>query len=261
MSYSPTKDELKEFFFEKYGDPKTTGWSPRRRFKFGYYSAGDRYEKTVEKLIQSGTAWVDVGGGHSLFPNNTDLSEILSSRCKRLVAVDPSHTVRDNPYCHDFVEDYFENYNSDEKFDIATLRMVAEHVADPDALTRKLNQVIKEDGLVIIYTINMYSPVPIVTKLLPFSFHYPIKKVLWGGNSEDTFPVAYKMNTRQQLSDIFSRHGFVEDHFERLDDLSVFTNYRIPNFFELLLWKTLNIVGLNYPEHNLLAVYKKVKSI
>ena len=48
-----TEAELYELFEIKYGDPSTTGWSPRRRLKYGYYTPGDIYEATVRKYVNS----------------------------------------------------------------------------------------------------------------------------------------------------------------------------------------------------------------
>ena len=71
-----TESELYEIFEMRYGDPKTTGWSPRRRFKYGYCLPGEVYEATVRKLVNSDTKWIDVGGGGALFPDNIPLAEM-----------------------------------------------------------------------------------------------------------------------------------------------------------------------------------------
>ena len=152
----------------------------------------------------------------------------------------------------------FENYSSSKKFNLATFRMVAEHVDDPQAVLKKLNEIMEPNGLVVIYTINKYCPVPIVTKFTPFSIHFKIKKLIWDGEEADTFPVAYKMNTRKALDTLFTEHGFVEDNFQYADDLSVFLKFNFLSHMELLLWKALSTFNIRYPENNLIGIYRKI---
>lgn len=252
-----TDSELYELFEMKYGKPCEAGWSPKRRLKYGYYSPGDVYEATVKKCVNSETVWLDVGGGSAIFPYNTALSKQLAEACTKLVAVDPSENVLDNPYAHEKVMALFEDYQTDDKFDLATFRMVAEHITDPDSIVLKLRELLKPNGIVVIYTINKFSPIPIITYITPFSWHFKIKKFFWGGEERDTFPVAYKMNTRKELKDIFGRLGFTEECFQHLDDLSAFSKFRVLNLLEIWLWKVFKGLGLRYPENNLLGIYKK----
>lgn len=251
-----TKAELYELFEIKYGSPATVGWSPKRRLQFGYYHPSDVYDATIKKLVNTETKWIDVGGGRKLLPYNNKLSKILSKKCKKLVAVDPSQNVMENPYAHEQSMCMFEDFQTSEKFDLATFRMVAEHIENPEAIMIKLKELLNPDGVVVIYTINKFSPIPIVTYLTPFSLHYKIKNFFWGGEEKDTFPVAYLMNTRRELSKLFNDHGFLEESFQYLDDLSTFARFKFFSLMELIIWKVINFMGLKYPEHNLLGVYQ-----
>ncbi len=250
--------ELTELFRIKYGEPAAANWSPARRYRWGYYQPGDYYEAMVDKLVKPGTRWIDVGGGRAIFPDNRKLSRILAERCRKVVAVDPSENVFDNPYAHERVQSLFEDFETEDQFDLATFRMVAEHIDNPNAVIDKLTRLLRPDGRVVIYTINKYCPVPLLTLAVPFRWHYGIKKVFWGGQARDTFPVAYKMNTRGTLKELFASRGFEETCFMNLDDLSTFAGFKSLNLVELALWKILRSVGLNYPEFNLLGVYTRV---
>ncbi len=251
------KKDLHDLFVQKYGSPEQTGWSPRRRYRFGYYLPGDIYEAYIKTFITESTTWIDVGGGSAIFPNNPDLSLQLSEKCKKMVAVDPSENVYDNVYADEKHCKLFEDFQTDEKFDLATFNMVAEHISDPDKVLKKLDEIMNPEGVVIIYTINRFSPIPIITYLLPFSLHYKIKKIFWGGEEKDTFPVAYKMNTRKTLKNLFEKYDFVEHDFKYLDDLSTSLRFNFFSFFELTVWKFLNFFHIRYPEFNLLGTYKR----
>jgi len=252
-----TESELYELFEIKYGDPSTTGWAPRRRLKYGYYTPGDIYEATIRKIVNSDTKWIDVGGGSALFPQNKPLSKILADKCKKLVAIDPSENILENPYAHEKVMCMFEDFQTEEKFDLATFRMVAEHISNPEAVLSKLYELLNPNGIVVIYTINKYSPIPIITYLTPFALHNRVKKFFWGTEERDTFPVEYKMNTRKELNKLFREHRFNEIAFLYLDDLSTFYRFKIPNLLELWAWKIYKTIGIRYPEYNLLGVYRR----
>lgn len=251
----PTYPELESVFLAKYGKPAETGWSPRRRHNFRYFLPADIYEAVVARNVLPGSNWLDVGGGHAIFPDNPNLATELVARCNRVVAVDPSENVHRNPFVHERVQNRLEDYFSDNTFDIATLRMVVEHVDQPEAFTSALSRLVRPGGLVVVFTINRWAPVSIVSHLLPFQMHHPIKRIFWGGEAEDTFPVHYRMNTRKALRQVFEKAGFQEESFHHLDDLSTFGRFNWMGYLELSAWKGFHKLGLTYPENCLLAVY------
>mgnify|MGYP006105050399 CR=1 FL=1 len=251
-----TKKDLENVYTIKYGSPEDAGWRPKRRHKFGYYQPSDIYETMINKLVTSDTKWIDVGGGRAIFPDNVSLSEMLATRCKKLVAVDPSDNVFEHHFANEKFNSKIEYFETEEKFDLITFRMVAEHIDNPQEVLRKLKSIIAVNGIVVIYTINRFSPIPIITWLTPFSLHFKVKKFFWGGEEKDTFPVAYKMNTRSELLSLFSKNGFSEDEFGYLDDLSALSRFRLGGLVELVLWSLFVKLKIRYPENNLLGIYK-----
>jgi hypothetical protein len=93
--------------------------------------------------------------------------------------------------------------------------------------------------------------------LTPFWLHHPVKRVLWGTEEKDTFPVVYRMNTRARLRSLFGRAGFREQHFAYLDDCRTFHRLRLLHSMELLLWRLLHAADIQYPENCLLGVYRR----
>jgi SAM-dependent methyltransferase len=253
----PSRIELEHLFEQKYGLPSHTGWSPRQRYGFGYYLPADVYEALIARIITDGCRWLDVGGGHHIFPDNPSLSRILAARAGSVVAVDPSDNVQANPYVHERVQSMLEDYHSAEPFDVASLRMVAEHVTDPIRLVGALHRLVRPGGIVVVFTVNARSPLTLLSRAIPFRFHHPIKKLFWGGEEEDTFPVEYRMNSRATLKTLFESGGFQEMSFTYLDDLSTFGQFRLGSYLELVWWRLLNRAGLRYPENCLLGVYRK----
>ncbi len=161
------------------------------------------YETLLDVLIAPKCRWLDVGGGKDLLPENPALSAALAARCSIVVAVDPSKNVLQNRFAHDRVQVPIEQYAADQTFDIASLRMVAEHLSDPPAIARALHRLVRPGGLVVVLTVNRWSPVSLVARVTPFAWHHPIKKLFWGGPPEDTFPVQYpNEHTRGSPADV-----------------------------------------------------------
>ena len=247
---------LRDHATAKYGKRASMGWSPGRRWDFGYSLAGDVYECFLDSIVSHRTRWVDVGGGRAILPHNDALSASLAERCESLTSVDPSRNVFENPYAHEKICSMFEDFQVEKKFNLATFRMVAEHVEAPDAVIKKLEECVEPGGLVVIYTINKHSPIPIITRLTPFSWHHKIKKIFWGGQEKDTFPVAYKMNSKQELDSLFVDGGeFKPALFRYLDDVSATIEYNFLNLVEMYVWRFCQSLGLRYFENNILAVY------
>jgi hypothetical protein len=198
-----------------------------------------------------------VGGGRDIFPDNRALAAELAGRCRLVVSVDPSDTVEENRFAHQRVKMRIEDYVSGEPFDLATLRMVAEHIENPGAAVAALSRLMKPNGVVVVYTINKWSPVSLVSWLTPHRLHHPIKHLLWKTDERDTFPVVYKLNTRNQLRRCFGQFGFRERHFTYLDDCRTFHCSRPLHFVELFLWRLLSTGGMRYPENCLLGLYQR----
>ncbi|AMV38193.1 class I SAM-dependent methyltransferase [Planctomyces sp. SH-PL62] len=254
---TPSPRELEAFFLQKHGKPETVGWAPRRRFRFGYFLPMDVYELVVGKCVDPGCNWLDVGGGRAIFPENPRLARELVSRCEKVVAVDPSDNVQRNDFVHERHQLMLQDFEAREQFDLATMQMVVEHVDQPESFVDALARLVKPGGTVVVFTVNRWSPLTLISWLVPFRFHHPIKHFFWGGEEEDTFPVAYRMNTRRTLSRLFGRSGFDEVDFLRLDDLSTFGGFKVMNLVELAAWSALKAVGLGYPENCLLGVYRR----
>jgi SAM-dependent methyltransferase len=242
----------------KHGDPPNLGGAPRRRAALGYFTPDDVYEGLVAHLVREECAWIDVGGGRDLFPSNPALARLLAGRCRTLVGVDPSPNIRENPFVHERVCCPVEAYESAATFDLATLRMVAEHIERPAAAVAALARLVRPGGVVVVFTINRWAPVPVLTALVPFRLHHACKRVLWRTDEADTFPVAYRMNTRSQLARAFRAGGFRERSFAYLDDCRTFHRFPALNYLELTLWRVLHWVGAKYPETCLLGVYERL---
>lgn len=252
-----TREDLERTFRLKHGNLVRAGWAPRMQRAFDYFNPDDYYEALVAKLIQPGMRWLDVGCGRKIFPSNPRLAQIVAGRCGLLMGVDPSDTLDDNRYVHRKVKQPIEDFSSDEPFDVVTLRMVAEHIAEPRKALASLSRATRPGSRVVVYTVNKWAPVSIAARLIPFRFHHRLKTLVWKVEKRDTFRVVYRMNTRRRLMNVLRAAGFQERYFVRLDDCRASGRFRRLRYVELCCRLLLRHCGLRYPESCLLAVYER----
>lgn len=254
-----TRGELEALFDLKYRSSEAPlGRDPARRLHYGYFNPDDHYEALVRRLVTPATSWLDIGCGRNLFPSNQRLARELADRCRLLVGVDPDATIDENPFVHVKVRGFVKDVDSSFRFSLVTMRMVAEHVADPPALLRDLTPLLLPGAIVVVYTINRRSPMPLLTAITPFAWHQPFKRLLWKTQAKDTFPTTYRMNTRRELSILFSSHGFEEAGFWYLDDCRTFQGFTLLNLIELNARRMLSKMNVRYPENCLLGIYRRI---
>jgi SAM-dependent methyltransferase len=212
----------------------------------------------VDMLVRPNTRWLDVGGGKTVFPDDPRWAAELASRCRHLVAVDPSETVLQNSLAHRGVQCMIEDYRTAEVFDLATLRMVAEHVEQPARVMSALRTLVAPGGFVVVLTPNRWSPGSIIAAIVPDSLHPLFTRWLSGRKEEDTFPTLYLLNTRRALRHAFEQSGFREHAFWSLSDLSLLQRYGPLLLLQLITWRALAWMGIGYPENVLLGLYERV---
>ncbi len=255
----PSAEELRAMLLLKHGSLDRVGWAVKKRLRWGYYLPDRWYEAMLDRCVGSQTRWLDVGGGKTVLPHNPPLAERLAQRCALLVGVDPSDNIHQNPLVRERAQCLIEDYQTHHVFDLITLRMVVEHVTDPQKVMRALARLTTPGGRVVVFTVSRWAPISLASQVVPFQLHHGIKRLIWGVGikEEDSFPVVYRMNTGRRLRGLFEAHGFRERLLLRLEDLVVFTRVSRLYTLELALWRAWRAAGLTYPEHCLLGVYER----
>jgi SAM-dependent methyltransferase len=253
----PDAEALRQMAELRYGPAARQGWGPRLRAAYAYHTPDDVYEAMIAGIVAPGTRWLDVGCGRELFSANQALAAALSARCARLTGVDPDPTLQENQWVHEKVAAGIDAYDGGCAFDLVTLRMVAEHVVDPQACVRGIARALRPGGLAVVFTVFAGSPMPLLTRLAPMSLRHRVKAWLWGTHPKDTFPTRFRMNTRSALRRLFAGVGMREEAFVRLDDCRTFARFRWLNELELRLMRACRALRVPYPEHCLLGVYRR----
>lgn len=138
------------------------------------------------------------------------------------------------------VPEGIETYNADlahlpledASVDLVMSRSVFEHLTDPGAVYRELARVLKPGGRVIFLTANLWDYGTLFARLVPNRFHARIVKAVEGRPEEDTFPTAYRTNTRRDVARLASASGLEIKNF---DYLSQYPNYLMFNGLAFLM--------------------------
>jgi SAM-dependent methyltransferase len=116
--------------------------------------------------------------------------------------------------------------------DLIMSRSVFEHLNDPGAVYREFARVLRPGGCVVFLTANMWDYGTLAARLIPNRFHARIVHALEGRHEEDTFPTAYKTNTRRAVDRLASSSGLCVESFEYL---SQYPNYLMFNGVAFLI--------------------------
>ncbi len=175
------------------------------------------FEKRIDSLLSRDSVLLDAGCGRTA----PTLRKYVG-RARRLIGVDLVE-FRDVPRgIETYQTDLAHLPLADGVVDLVVSQSVFEHLVDPEAVYRELARVLRPGGAVIFLTANMWDYGTQVARLVPNRFHARIVKKVEGRSEEDTFPTAYKTNTRRDVERLAARSGL---RVESFDYLSQYPNY------------------------------------
>ena len=179
------------------------------------------FERAVDARLSADAVLLDAGAGRTV----PVLRKYLG-RVERLIGVELVEFTD--------VPDGIETYNvnlatlplADASVDVIMSRSVFEHLTDPGAVYREFARVLKPGGRLVFLTANMWDYGTLFARLTPNRFHGRIVKAVEGREEEDTFPTAYKTNTRGDVDRLAAAAGLQVEAFEYL---SQYPNYLMFN--------------------------------
>ena len=179
------------------------------------------FDRKVASLLTIDSTLLDAGCGRTVPVLRTYIGQ-----AKRLIGVEMV----------DFtdVPDGIETYNADlanlpldsNSVDLIMSRSVFEHLQDPNSVYREFGRILKPGGSVVFLTANMWDYGTLVARMVPNRFHAKIIKIVEGRAEEDTFPTAYKTNTRTDVDRLATAAGLKVSSFTYLNQ---YPNYLMFN--------------------------------
>jgi SAM-dependent methyltransferase len=179
------------------------------------------FDARVEKLISAGGTVLDAGCGRTA----PSLRKFVG-RARRLIGVDLVE-FRDVPSdIETWRTDLGKLPLGDCEVDLIFSQSVFEHLERPDAVYKEMARVQRPGGAVVFLTANMWDYGTLIAKLIPNHYHAAIVRRVEGRAEEDTFPTAYKSNTRRDVERLAANARLVVEEFEYL---SQYPNYLMFN--------------------------------
>lgn len=184
-------------------------------------------EHKIEQFLTQNASVLDIGCGRTA-PNLLR----LKANADRLIGVDlVEFSVAD--------ED-IELFNLDvckmdpipnESIDLAYSRSVMEHLQFADLAYKEIFRILKNGGVYIFLTPNIYDYAAIISALTPNKYHPAVVKFSEGREEDDTFPTYYRTNSKRRIRRLAEQHGF---RVLELEYLGQYPSYLVFNRY--LFW-------------------------
>jgi SAM-dependent methyltransferase len=237
MSMSPWAERLQEKYFGNCVHPYRT------------------FESTVRNYLRPDQTLLDAGCGHGA----PVLRNFLGS-AKELIGVDLVNFDRgDVPGIKLLKRDLVNTGLPDASIDVIMSRSVMEHIVHPPEMYKEMHRLLRPGGYFIFLTGNMLDYSAIIAKLVPNRYHPWIVEHTQGRAEEDTFPVAYKTNTRRAVRRLAAGAGFEVTSFQYLGQYPAYFLFNGPLFLIGTAYeKTINrFPALHFLQGWILAVLRK----
>jgi SAM-dependent methyltransferase len=180
------------------------------------------FEARVDALLRDGgSVLLDAGCGRTV----PVLRKYLG-KAERLIGVELVEFTDVPPGIETFNSDLGRLPLANESVDVIMSRSVFEHLTDPATVYREFARVLKPGGRIVFLTANMWDYGTLVARLVPNRFHARVVETVEGRPEEDTFPTAYKTNTRSAVERLAMNAGLRTESFEYL---SQYPNYLLFN--------------------------------
>lgn len=179
------------------------------------------YERRVDSLLKPGGVLLDAGCGRT-----APVLRKYLGRAGRLIGVELVEFTDVPSAIETYNADLAELPLSDASVDLIMSRSVFEHLSDPESVYREFSRVLRPGGAVVFLTANMWDYGTQVARLVPNRFHAKIVRYVEGRAEEDTFPTAYKTNTRSDVDRLAAASEMCVESFQYL---SQYPNYLMFN--------------------------------
>jgi len=119
-------------------------------------------------------------------------------------------------------------------FDLILCSWLMEHLATPDVVFAELARVLSPGGHLVLVTPNAWNYVTLVQRVVPGRLQEWLARRIYGREGKDTFPLAYRANTKGSLDAKFRRVGLLNEKFHFVGDPSYIAGNDL--LFRLGVW-------------------------
>ncbi len=204
-------------------------------------------------LENNGGVWFDAGGGYNTGLNKEDYK--LLKNIKLISSDRDEESLRKNKFADKLINCDLEKIPlKDNSVDIISLRMVAEHLENPEEVLKELSRILKIGGKLMIYTPNINNYLNFIAKHFPNFYKEKIKKKMWQMEEEDIYPGYYLLNRRDKIKSALKKYNLKEKKFYYIPAMASEKRNTI-YYLEFLLVHILNILKIF--NMNIIGIYEK----
>ena len=179
------------------------------------------FERAIDSALTTESVLLDAGCGRT-----APTLRKFQGKARRLIGVDLVSFRDVPPGIETYQTDLAHLPLASDSVDLIASQSVFEHLLDPQAVYAEMARVLRPGGAVVFLTANMWDYGTLIARIVPNRFHARIVKKVEGRAEEDTFPTAYKTNTRRDVDLLAAAAGFRVESFEYL---SQYPNYLMFN--------------------------------
>lgn len=180
------------------------------------------FERQVESLIGPQTAvLLDAGCGRT-----APVLRKFHGKVARLIGIEMVPFTDVPPYVEIHNADLAKIPLPNQSVDIIMSRSVFEHLTDPESVYAEMARILKPGGKIVFLTASLWDYGTQVARLVPNRYHAGVVRRVEGRKEEDTFPTAYKTNTRKDVDSLAAQVGLKVSDFQYL---SQYPNYLMFN--------------------------------
>jgi SAM-dependent methyltransferase len=213
----------------------------------GYY-----FKQYLSQYINKNSEILEIGCGHQSF--GSEYYKIA----KRRVGIDPDNQalVR-NKIINEKICCRIDNMpDSMDKFDVVIAQWVMEHLEYPKKDISVISNLCKTGGYFIFMTTNIYSPLMLISKILPTRIKKLARKILLDVDDNDTYPTRYRINSTIRIDKYLSDAGFKKIELRLIGAPTYFSWCKPLMKLNILFNK---IIGNKLPFlTHIVGIYKKV---
>lgn len=208
------------------------------------------YADILERIVTPHTSWLDGGCGHQILEVRLKEQERrLVDRAEFVVGCDPfflsiskHRSITNRVMCS--LDDLPFLAGS---FNLVTMNMVVEHLADPAKVFQEIARVLKPGGIVIFVTPNRASYyvrlADLARAIIPRRIAFKLIRYLESREPEDVFPTHYRANTRKRVERIMCDVGMERVQMTFMRGRPFFFFFAPLSILEMLAVRFLALLG------------------
>lgn len=189
-----------------------------RSYAPDFRDAGDRFKEYLKKYITPKTRLLDIGCGRFTF--GAEYYKVARER----VGIDPdAENLRENALMDQKICASIEDLpDGAGMFDVVVAQWVFEHLENPEKAAEIIARHCVAGGCLLFVTSNLYSPVMLLSRIVPTAWKKFLKRVFLGIAERDTFQTYYRINTLSKIEAVLARAGFRRIALERVGAINYF---------------------------------------